>query len=59
MRAVCLHALGHHKAAVADYTMVLASSNPGDDNLVLKHLAYYQREGAHFIRFHLDTPLVR
>jgi hypothetical protein len=42
MRAVCLHALGHHKAAVADYTMVLASSNPGDDNLVLKHLAYYQ-----------------
>jgi hypothetical protein len=59
MLAVCLHGLGHHHAAVAEYTSVVnAHTPPADkDTSLLQHLAYYQRECARFARAELDTPL--
>lgn len=59
MLAVCLHGLGHHHAAVAEYTRVVdAQTLPADkDSSLLQNLAYYQRECARFVRAELDTPL--
>jgi len=57
MLAVCLHGLGHHHAAVAEYTMVVDAPPADKDSSLLQHLAYYQRECARFARAELDTPL--
>lgn len=43
--------------AISLFVQLQAMPNPGDENILLKYLAFYQRESAQFARANLDVPL--